>query len=142
MSKPLVLIVDDEPALRTLFRVWLASRGYEVVTAVDGVHALSIVEERGLPDAAVIDVHMPRMDGLTLCRRLKELEPGLPTVVVSALVDFRPAAHAEGADAVLDKAEGLSPLCDAVDAALQPRPARTTLRRAGPVAQLVRAGDS
>ena len=142
MSKQWVLLVDDEPALRTLFRIWLECRGHTAITSVDGVQALALVNELGLPVAAVADLHMPQMDGLTLCRRLKELDPGLPVIMVSAQIDALEAARAKGADAVLNKAAGMNALCDAVDAALQAREDRTTLPRVGPVAQLVRAGDS
>jgi len=121
MSRGLVLIADDEPALRTLYSIWLETRSYEVVAAVDGVHALSIVEEYGLPDAAVVDVHMPRMDGLELLVRLKDLDPALPTILVSARIDALEAAGAAGADAVVDKAAGLGILCDAVDGVLRSR---------------------
>ena len=142
MSPGLILIADEEPALRTLFRIWLEARGYAVVTAVDGVHALSIVEEYGLPDAAVVDIHMPRLDGVELCARLKELDRALPTILISVRIDALEAAGAADADAVVDKGAGLGVLCDAVEGLLQARATRTTLRRVGPVAQLVRAGDS
>lgn len=65
-----ILVVEDEPALRTLLRALLEQSGYRVVTAEDGQAGLDAVNQE-LPDLVLCDVMMPRMDGYELCRRLK-----------------------------------------------------------------------
>jgi len=66
-----VLVVDDHRFSRTIFSRILDEAGFEVVTASDGVEALDRVQSC-TPDAFIVDVDMPRMDGITLCRKLRE----------------------------------------------------------------------
>jgi two-component system OmpR family response regulator len=68
MSK--ILIVDDDPHIRELVRVFLRNDGFEVIEAADGLEALSQLDSVKL-DLAVIDVMMPNMDGWELCQELK-----------------------------------------------------------------------
>lgn len=79
-----VLIVDDSPTVRALHRSVVQAAGYDVQVADDGVDALALMEKR-TPDLVVTDVQMPRMDGLTLIRRIRERAAWkrLPIVVVS-----------------------------------------------------------
>jgi DNA-binding NtrC family response regulator len=78
-----VLIVDDEPNVRLVFRAALESAGYEVIEAGDGEEALGLV--RGRPfDVVLLDLRMPRLDGLETLRRLNGQGVGVPVVVVSA----------------------------------------------------------
>jgi signal transduction histidine kinase len=65
-----VLIVDDDPASRLLLADWLSAYGHQVSTAADGPEALLAVE-REAPDAIVLDVMMPGLDGFAVCERLK-----------------------------------------------------------------------
>lgn len=98
-----VLVAEDDRALSMLYELWLDEAGYEVLVAGDGVEALELVAREGLPDAAVLDVEMPRVDGLELCRRLRLLARELPIVIVTAREDVRDAALAAGADLVVAK---------------------------------------
>jgi len=68
MSK--ILVVDDDPHILELVRVFLRNEGFEVIEAVDGMEALSRLDSIKV-DLAVIDVMMPRMDGWDLCQELK-----------------------------------------------------------------------
>jgi CheY-like chemotaxis protein len=70
MSK--ILIVDDDPHIRELARVFLKNEGYDTDEASDGVEALSKLETTKI-DLVVLDIMMPNMDGWELCRQLKEL---------------------------------------------------------------------
>jgi adenylate cyclase len=85
-DRPLILAVDDEPANLALLRKLLAREGYDVVEAVDGPSALlSIDEER--PDLVCLDVMMPGLDGIEVCRRVR-LHPehaGLPILLLTSL---------------------------------------------------------
>jgi two-component system OmpR family response regulator len=69
MSK--ILIVDDEPHIRELVRVFLQNEGFDVYEAGDGVEAMQTLEATKI-DLAIIDVMMPNMDGWELCRQLSE----------------------------------------------------------------------
>ncbi len=79
-----ILVVDDDPNLRVLLRQMLVLRGFEVVDAEDGEDALNAVAE-AKPDAVVLDVMMPIMDGITVCKRLRSQPETaqLPIVMLS-----------------------------------------------------------
>jgi adenylate cyclase len=83
---PRVLIADDDWLNRDLLKAYLDTSGCEVITAADGHTALELALEKP-PDLALVDVQMPRMDGLALCRALKS-NPAtqfIPVVIVTAL---------------------------------------------------------
>lgn len=69
---PKILAVDDSASLREMVRFTLTEEGYYVLEAEDGVQALELAKEN-LFDAVIADVHMPRMDGLTLVKELRAL---------------------------------------------------------------------
>jgi two-component system, OmpR family, response regulator MprA len=78
-----ILIVDDEPAVREAIRRSLTFEGYDTELAADGLAALEQVE-RYRPDAIVLDVLMPRMDGLTTARRLRAARITTPILMLTA----------------------------------------------------------
>jgi len=85
---PVVLVVDDDATNRELVEAYLADLGYAVRQARDGIEALErIVAEE--PDLVLLDIEMPRMDGLTLCRQLKSdaTQRLIPIVLITALND-------------------------------------------------------
>jgi len=98
-----VLVADDDPSLLLLHCIWLEGEGYEVRTATDGVRALATIAAEGMPGAAILDVEMPRLGGLDVCRFLRMQSAVLPIVVVTALDDARDEAFAAGATDVLPK---------------------------------------
>lgn len=77
-----VLLVDDDPHIQTTNAAFLKKKGYEIYQAETGTEALRIVETTAL-DGVVLDVDIPGMDGITLCRRLRELS-GIPVIFLSA----------------------------------------------------------
>jgi CheY-like chemotaxis protein len=80
-----ILLVDDEPVLRSVVRQFLEFSGYDVVEAGDGALALSLAREQR-PDLVLTDLLMPRIDGLSFCRELRA-EPSMgdvPVVFVTA----------------------------------------------------------
>ena len=87
-TKPIVLVVDDIEANRDLLEGHLDRLGYDVRQAADGVEALEAVEHEE-PDLVLLDIDMPRMDGLTLCRRLKAdpVRRLVPVVLITAYQD-------------------------------------------------------
>ena len=91
-----ILVVDDEPALRDALKRALAVEGYDVDLAADGQEALDrLYTPNGRPDAVVLDVMMPRVDGLEVCRRLRAGGDRIPVLILTAR------------DAVSDRVEGL-----------------------------------
>jgi putative two-component system response regulator len=87
-AKPIVLVVDDVPANRDLLEGHLDQLGYDVRQARDGLEALDVIEA-GEPDLVLLDIDMPRMDGLTLCQRIKSdpIRRLIPVVLITAHQD-------------------------------------------------------
>ena len=85
-----ILIADDEEDVKTVLQMYLESRGFRIVTAYDGLDAIEQARLE-LPDAILLDVMMPTMDGFEVCRTLKAdpATQAIPIVMVSA------ASHAE-----------------------------------------------
>ncbi len=106
-----ILVVDDDRAVRDSLRRSLAFNGYQVDLAVDGKDALDAVSQRR-PDAMVLDVMMPRLDGLEVCRRMREAGDELPILVLTArdAVSDRVAGLDAGADDYLPKPFALEEL--------------------------------
>lgn len=83
---PIVLLVEDEPAVRGLFAMSLRKDGYFVIEASNGAEALTAVEEAGRVDLVVTDVVMPVMKGTELAQRLRAKFPTLRFIFVSGYV--------------------------------------------------------
>jgi len=85
MSRKRILIADDEEDLRMLLKYQLEERGYEVLTAYDGLDAISICESEK-PDLLLLDLMMPVMSGYDVTRKLREnpATAGIPVVMLSA----------------------------------------------------------
>ena len=88
MKKPFILVVDDNRITTKLLRRYLEANGYEAKEAYDGIDCLEKVDER-YPDAIVLDVMMPRLDGYETVKKLKNQPPTkhIPVVIVTALND-------------------------------------------------------
>ncbi|NDU77340.1 response regulator [Actinomadura sp. DSM 109109] len=117
---PRILVVDDEPAVRESLTSSLEFEGYRVTGAADGAAALDRVE-RDAPDLVVLDVLMPRMDGLTACRRLRALGATIPVLMLTArdMVGDRVTGLDAGADDYLAKPFDLDELLARVRALLR-----------------------
>jgi two-component system cell cycle response regulator len=106
MQKPYVLVVDDNRITTKLLRRYLEANGFEAAEAYDGIECLEKVAQR-IPDAIVLDVMMPRMDGYETVKRLRENETTAqtPVVIVTALNDVANQLRAieSGADDFLSK---------------------------------------
>jgi len=89
-TPPLILIVDDNPANVEILQMRLLANNYEIITAADGQMGLDMAREMQ-PDLILLDIMMPRIDGLEVCRRLKsdpEL-PFMPIILVTAKADSK-----------------------------------------------------
>jgi two-component system, OmpR family, response regulator MprA len=122
-----VLVVDDDPAVRESLRRSLEFNGYEVELAADGEQALRAIAD-SRPDAVVLDVMMPNLDGLATCRALRAAGDDVPVLMLTARdeVADRVAGLDAGADDYLPKPFALEELLARL---------RALLRRIG-------AGDS
>lgn len=85
-QKPSIVCVDDEESLRTTLSFALEKEGYRVDAYSDGHEAWEILQD-ALPDMAIIDIMMPKMDGLELCRRLRGLSGTLPIIFLTSKDD-------------------------------------------------------
>jgi CheY-like chemotaxis protein len=83
-----VLVVDDEPSVRSLFEEALAESGHTVAVAEDGVEALDHLREGSLPCVVLTDVRMPRMDGFELSRAVAD-DPQLASIPIVVLTGDR-----------------------------------------------------
>jgi two-component system response regulator MprA len=99
-----VLVVDDDPPLRRMLERTLAAEGYDVTLAVDGGDALAAVQ-RSAPDVIVLDIALPGIDGLAVCRRLRGKGLATPILMLTArdAVPDRVAGLDAGADDYLVK---------------------------------------
>ena len=80
-----VLVVDDAEGIRTYLAHLLELKGYDVDTAEDGRRALALLEGGAAPDVVILDVMMPGLDGIETLRRVRELEPETPVVMLSVV---------------------------------------------------------
>src|SRR6266498_2069793 len=117
-----ILVVDDERAVRESLRRALELEGYEIELAEDGRAALSRLEgEEAQPDAVILDVLMPGMDGLEVCRRLRRTGIRVPVLMLTARdeVENRVAGLDAGADDYVTKPFALEELLARVRALLR-----------------------
>ena len=116
-----ILVVDDEPPIRKLLRMGLASQGYDVLDAPNGKVALELLAKR--PDLVVLDLGLPDIDGLELLRTIRLRQANLPVVVLSSRGDEagKVAALDLGADDYVTKPFGMEELFARMRAALRHR---------------------
>jgi DNA-binding response OmpR family regulator len=76
-------VVDDDPTIRRLVESKLKLSGYSVFTACDGLDALEVLQRRGLPHLAIVDIDMPRMDGFAFCEAVQQFSD-LPVILLTA----------------------------------------------------------
>jgi two-component system, OmpR family, response regulator MprA len=120
-----ILVVDDERAVRESLRRALELEGYEIDLAEGGTQALDLLASGAEPDALVLDVLMPGVDGIEVCKRLRRAGNQLPVLMLTARaeVENRVAGLDAGADDYVTKPFALEELLARL---------RALLRRVGP----------
>lgn len=105
MADRSVLVVEDDPELRTIYQEVLSDGGFEVIAARDGVDALEILDGEWTPCVLVLDLRMPRMSGWELVARLRADDrwDHLPLIIVAAYYRIAEEAERLGAHAWLQK---------------------------------------
>jgi len=111
-----ILVIDDNAEARLLLKEILEGKGYAVFEAVDGQEALEVLE-RTLIHLAIVDLDMPRVNGLQFTQRAKAGYPQLPVIMVTAYSQFYSPAEilAAGVDAFLQKPLDLARLMKAIE---------------------------
>lgn len=113
---PTILIVDDEPVMRALLRATLEPTGARIVEAADGSEALEMAwQER--PDAAIVDVGLPRLSGVDVCRAL-QTNPEPPAVILITGNVYAEELESCGAEDVFGKPFSPDELLAAVERCL------------------------
>jgi DNA-binding NtrC family response regulator len=123
--RPRILVVDDEPSIRTVLKAHLAREGHDVSTATDGAEAVSALTATPY-DLVISDLKMPGMSGLELLAWCTREQPGLPVVLITAhgTVDTAVEALKLGAQDFITKPFDLDELKQAVEKALRVEQAR------------------
>ncbi len=123
-AKPLVLVADDNAENRAFAQATLEDEGYEVVLVADGERAVAAFSQR-TPDCVLLDIRMPKLDGVAACQQIRELPGGqdVPVVFLTALrdVDTFDRAQLAGGDDFMTKPYRPTELVVRVEAALRLR---------------------
>ncbi|MCX7988868.1 MAG: response regulator [Thermodesulfovibrio sp.] len=103
-----IMVVDDEKNILMLYQSELEDEGYEVVIANSGKEALELFD-REKPDMVTLDIMMPDVDGIQVLRQLKEKNPNIPVIMLTAY-DYRDDFSVWASDAYVVKSSDLGPL--------------------------------
>lgn len=118
MAGKKILLVEDNPLQRTLYRDELQEQGYEVDIAVDGDNALGRIASSN-PDLVIMDIRMPNRDGLETMRQLLMDCPKLPIILNTAYGHYKADFITWGAAAYIVKSSNTRPLIDEVNRVLK-----------------------
>ncbi len=114
-----VLVVDDDPSIRLLYKEELEEEGYEVKVASSGEEALKLFDEFE-PDIVTLDILMPDMDGIQVLRKMKEKRPRVP-VIMSTAYDYRDDFAVWASEAYVVKSSDLTELKKTIKEILEKR---------------------
>ncbi len=104
-----ILLVEDDKNQRLLYAQELSNDGYEVITASDGKEALEKVQEQ-LPDIVIMDINMPKMDGIEAMGRILSTNKTIPVIINTAYSNYKDSFMSWAADAYIVKSSDLSEL--------------------------------
>ncbi len=129
-QRPRIMIVDDDPSLREFLEIFFAKEGYKVCSAATGKEALKIIQEQEI-SLVLSDIRMPEMDGVTLLKEIKAIEPQIPVILITAFASLETAVDAmkEGAWDYLTKPFRLDEIREVVDQALKSKRAAQSVTK-------------
>lgn len=108
-----LLLVDDEEAIRMIYREEFEGDGYQVITAADGPSALQLFASEA-PDLVILDIQMPGLNGVEVLRQMKMHNAAVPVILSSAYQEFKRDLGTWAADEYVVKSGNLDDLKDAV----------------------------
>ncbi len=108
-----ILLVEDDKNQRLLYEQELRHEGYEVVTTSNGKEALEKVQEQ-LPDIIIMDINMPKMDGIETMGRVLSKNKEIPVIINTAYSNYKDSFMSWAADAYIVKSSDLSELKDKI----------------------------
>lgn len=108
-----ILLVEDDKNQRLLYEQELRHEGYEVVTASNGKEALEKVQEK-LPDIVIMDINMPKMDGIEAMGKILSKNKEIPVIINTAYSKYKDSFMSWAADAYIVKSSDLSELKDKI----------------------------
>ena len=108
-----ILVVEDDKNQRLLYEQELKLEGYEVVTAADGKDALGKIQEQ-LPDLIIMDINMPKMDGIETMGKILGKNREIPVIINTAYSNYKDNFMSWAADAYIVKSSDLSELKNTV----------------------------
>lgn len=115
-AKKTILVVDDENDIRALYKELLSKR-YKILSAKDGDEGLRMIFSKK-PDLVILDIKMPKMNGLEVLRKTKSFFPTLPVVLCTAFSSYKTVYASSLADAFVVKSADLSELLETVNTLL------------------------
>jgi DNA-binding response OmpR family regulator len=123
-----ILVVDDERDVRGLLSDFLTEEGYRVILATNGAEAIGLAELEN-PEVILLDINMPGIDGIEVCKKLKAQEKTqfIPIIIITAMEDSGFIAYLEGADDFVSKPFNLVELTFRVRSMLRIRRLNTEL---------------
>jgi DNA-binding response OmpR family regulator len=104
-----ILVVEDEKNLREFYRIELTREGYEVLTACTGKEAMEVLERR-IPDAVIMDIRMPDMDGIEALGKMVARHKNIPIILNTAYSSYRDDFRTWAAEAYVVKSSDLTSL--------------------------------
>jgi two-component system response regulator (stage 0 sporulation protein F) len=115
-----ILLVEDDKNQRLLYEQELSHDGYKVVTATNGKEAVEKVQEQ-LPDIVIMDINMPKMDGIEAMGKILSANKKVPVIINTAYSNFKDSFMSWAADAYVVKSSDLSELKDKIKEVLANR---------------------
>ena len=131
-----LLVIDDEEGIRNLLDILLRRKGYDVVLADRGRKGLELLR-RERPDVVVLDLKMPEMDGVTVLREIRSLDPKQPVIILTgaATPGMEQQVRDLGVTEFVEKEFSLHRLGDALKRVLAASPSSTLASLYGPTSQ-------
>jgi CheY-like chemotaxis protein len=111
-----ILLVDDDPDFRLLLRETLEALGYRIHEAGDGREALTVMENEE-PDLAIVDIDMPRMNGIEFTKKVKAISPQFPVMMITGYAQLYSPGEivSTGMDAFLQKPIDLNQVASVIE---------------------------
>ena len=118
MPNEKILIVDNEENIRILYEQELLEEGYQIMLAGDGKECLDMIKTE-LPDLIILDIRMPRMDGLEAIGKIIELKKNIPIIINTAYSNYKDDFMSWAADAYIVKSPNLETMKSTIKEVLE-----------------------